>query len=322
MAKSILGEFKKTSDLKKLGFQNQIENIHYKKIRPARKNRGLRRIDELAQDIAEAGLENCITVRKIEDDEFDYEIIAGERRYTAICSLIEDGNMTYEYIPAKVENMPELQARKRLILNNYQNDPLTVAEKLDAIEELKFILQEEKKQGLVTGRLQDIIANELGLKKSQVGNYEKVINKAVPEVREKIADGSLTLVGAKELVDLEDEEQLMFVQENDDLSITSIKEYKQSKQSKQEDYSTDDPEPKKDEIEEIIVDDKKAPLTGTNEPDHEDNKQRSIKECLELINECYETLKTKITGVEWKEEEPALQNAINEFKKLQETLGI
>lgn len=315
MAKSILGEFKKTSDLKKLSFQNHIENIHYKKIRPAKKNRGLRRIDELAQDIAEAGLENSITVRKIEDEEYDYEIVAGERRYTAICKNIDNGDLTYEYIPAKVVNIPELQARKRLILNNYQNDPLTVSEKLDAIEELKAILQEEKKQGLITGRLQDIIAGELGLKKSQVGNYEKVINKATPEVREKIKTGDMPLKVATELVDLNDEDQLMFVEENNDLTIKSVKEYKDKKESK-----------KNEVIEDVFVNDEEVenvPLGGTFEEKDipEEQNSRSIEECITVIEQCYETLQSKICGVEWKNESVLLQSAFSAFTELKKQLG-
>lgn len=86
--KSILSEFVK-EDINKLSFNNQIENIHYSKIKTAQKNRALRRIDELAADIAEDGLENCLTVRKIEDPNFDYELIAGNRRFTAICQNIK-----------------------------------------------------------------------------------------------------------------------------------------------------------------------------------------------------------------------------------------
>ena len=56
MAKSILGAFM-NEDLGKYNFNNQIENIHYMKIRPAKNNRELRNIEELAEDIAEDGLE-------------------------------------------------------------------------------------------------------------------------------------------------------------------------------------------------------------------------------------------------------------------------
>ena len=47
--------------------------------------------------------------------------------------------MPYEYLPCKVLTMSDIDARKRLILNNIENDPLTNAEKLEAVEELKEI---------------------------------------------------------------------------------------------------------------------------------------------------------------------------------------
>ena len=95
--KSILGEFM-NNEAKKLGFDNKISNIHYTKIKRPIRNRELRRIDELAEDIREDGLENNLLVRKIEDDAYDVELIGGERRYTAILKNIENGDMTYEYI--------------------------------------------------------------------------------------------------------------------------------------------------------------------------------------------------------------------------------
>ena len=61
--KSILGEFM-NNEAKKLGFDNKISNIHYTKIKRPIRNRELRRIDELAEDIREDGLENNLLVRK------------------------------------------------------------------------------------------------------------------------------------------------------------------------------------------------------------------------------------------------------------------
>ena len=97
--KSILGEFMQSSAGKKLGFDNHIMNIHYTKIKRPQRNRELRRIDELAEDIREDGLENNLLVRKIENDRYEVELIGGERRYSAILRNIEYGDRTYEYIP-------------------------------------------------------------------------------------------------------------------------------------------------------------------------------------------------------------------------------
>lgn len=313
--KSILGEFI-NKDIKQLAFNNQIENIHYTKIKPAMKNRTLRRIDELASDIAEAGLENSITVRKIEDPDFDYELIAGERRYTAIKHNIEKGDMTYEYIPSKVVTLNDLEARKRLILNNYQNDPLTISEKLDAVEELKQILKEQKAAGVsITGKLQDIIANELGMKKSQIGNYEKVLNNAVDEVREKIEDGKMTLSAAAELSSLEEEEQLMFIENAEDFDIKTVREFKQEEANNDEiDDSNFEDECECDDSLELTS----ISVEKVDELEYSGTVQQNVEE----INKLYEFLSSKIVGVEWKEEQPYLEEAIKSFNQLKTALGL
>ena len=210
-----------------MAFQNQIENIHYTKIKRPNKNRELRRIDELAEDIREDGLENNLLVRKVEDDVYDVELIGGERRYSAIMKNIASGDMTYEYIPCKVVTMSDIDARKRLILNNMENDPLTNAEKLEAVEELKEIYRMKKAAGeKVPGRIQSIIAEEMGIKKSQVANYEKIINHASEPVRESIRKDELTIDAAVALVDLPDKDQRKFLAENDSYSKKAVDTYK------------------------------------------------------------------------------------------------
>ena len=224
--KSILGEFMNGS-VKQMAFQNPIENIHYTKIKRPNKNRELRRIDELAEDIREDGLENNLLVRKVEDDVYDVELIGGERRYSAIMKNIASGDMTYEYIPCKVVTMSDIDARKRLILNNMENDPLTNAEKLEAVEELKEIYRMKKAAGeKVPGRIQSIIAEEMGIKKSQVANYEKIINHASEPVRESIRKDELTIDAAVALVDLPDKDQRKFLAENDSYSKKAVDTYK------------------------------------------------------------------------------------------------
>lgn len=224
--KSILGEFM-NNEAKKLGFDNKISNIHYTKIKRPIRNRELRRIDELAEDIREDGLENNLLVRKIEDDAYDVELIGGERRYTAILKNIENGDMTYEYIPCKIVTMSDIDARKRLILNNMENDPLTNAEKLEAVEELKEIYKAKKAAGEnVPGRIQTIIANEMGLKKSQVANYEKILNHGSESVRESIRKDELPIDAAVALVDLPDKDQRKFLAENDSYSKKAVDTYK------------------------------------------------------------------------------------------------
>lgn len=308
--KSILGEF---MNVKQMAFQNQIENIHYTKIKRPNKNRELRRIDELAEDIREDGLENNLLVRKLEDDVYDVELIGGERRYSAIMKNIESGDMTYEYIPCKVVTMSDVDARKRLILNNMENDPLTNAEKLDAVEELKEIYKLKKAAGeKVPGRIQSIIAEEMGIKKSQVANYEKILNHASETVRESIRKDELPIDAAVALVDLNDKEQEKFLEENDSYSKKTVDTYKAELKKKQpiEKQLYYD---KHDVIQEEKID---------TEPYDQDDVHETIEEIMNIIINNMDKLVAKLNGVEFREEFTQYRKVRDEVNKLMEQLGL
>ena len=78
----------------------------------------------------------------------------------------------------------------------------------------------------VPGRIQSIIAEEMGIKKSQVANYEKIINHASEPVRESIRKDELTIDAAVALVDLPDKDQRKFLAENDSYSKKAVDTYK------------------------------------------------------------------------------------------------
>ena len=184
---SILGSFDGVKSKKRN--RDDVQYIYYKEIRPAKKNRDVGDIKDLAEDIAEDGLDHNLLLTKIDDEDYKYEIVAGHRRFMAICLNIERGDRTYEYVPAKVKNYDEIDALRRLHLNNINTKPYTPGEMMEAIEDLRKIYEIKKQKGeKEPGRIQELIAKDVGLKKSQVGNYEKVINNAVDEVKDKLKD--------------------------------------------------------------------------------------------------------------------------------------
>lgn len=208
---------------------NGIRNIYYKEIMPSPNNKfGIRDIEDLAEDIAATGLDHNIVIRPIDHADYKYEIIAGERRYTAICSLIEQGNLTYEYIPAKVVKLDDNKSRKKLILNNLMGRTITPEEMLQAVADLEELYVEEKKTNGLPGRVQHLIAGDVGLKPTQVGYYQRINHKAIPEVKEMIVSGDLTITEGAELAALDEEEQLQFVHDTSDgeITIQTVKEYK------------------------------------------------------------------------------------------------
>lgn len=330
--KSILGEFMQSSAGKKLGFDNHIMNIHYTKIKRPQRNRELRRIDELAEDIQEDGLENNLLVRKIENDRYEVELIGGERRYSAILRNIEHGDMTYEYIPCKVLTMSDIDARKRLILNNIENDPLTNAEKLEAVEELKEIYKAKKEAGEnIPGRIQTIIASEMGLKKSQVANYEKILNHASEEVRESIRKEELPLDAAATLVDLDEEEQRRFLNEHDTYSKKAVESYKEAKHAQEQPIEKQLYYDEHDEIQEIDIEDVNQRKDTEDEEALESEACDSITDTppvetiedimTDIVNNM-EKLEPKLRGVEFRNEYAQFQKIQREIDTLMEGLGL
>lgn len=330
--KSILGEFMQSSAGKKLGFDNHIKNIHYTKIKRPQRNRELRRIDELAEDIREDGLENNLLVRTIEDDRYEVELIGGERRYSAILRNIEHGDMTYEYIPCKVLTMSDIDARKRLILNNIENDPLTNAEKLEAVEELKEIYKAKKEAGEnIPGRIQSIIASEMGLKKSQVANYEKILNHASEEVRESIRKEELPLDAAATLVDLDEEEQRRFLNEHDTYSKKAVESYKEAKHAQEQPIEKQLYYDEHDEIQEIDIEDVDQRKDTEDEEALESEAWDSITDTppvetiedimTDIVNNM-EKLEPKLRGVEFRNEYAQFQKIQREIDTLMEGLGL
>ena len=330
--KSILGEFMQSSAGKKLGFDNHIMNIHYTKIKRPQRNRELRRIDELAEDIREDGLENNLLVRKIENDRYEVELIGGERRYSAILWNIEHGDMTYEYIPCKVLTMSDIDARKRLILNNMENDPLTNAEKLEAVEELKEIYKAKKEAGEnIPGRIQAIIASEMGLKKSQVANYEKILNHASEEVRESIRKEELPLDAAATLVDLDEEEQRRFLNEYDTYSKKAVESYKEAKHAQEQPIEKQLYYDEYDEIQEIDIEDvdqrKDTEVDEALESEAWDSitdtiPVETIEDIMTDIVNNMDKLESKLHGVEFRDEYAQFQKIQREIDTLMKGLGL
>ena len=330
--KSILGEFMQSSAGKKLGFDNHIMNIHYTKIKRPQRNRELRRIDELAEDIREDGLENNLLVRKIENDRYEVELIGGERRYSAILRNIEYGDRTYEYIPCKVLTMSDIDARKRLILNNMENDPLTNAEKLEAVEELKEIYKAKKEAGEnIPGRIQAIIASEMGLKKSQVANYEKILNHASEEVRESIRKEELPLDAAATLVDLDEEEQRRFLNEHDTYSKKAVESYKEAKHAQEQPIEKQLYYDEHDEIQEIDIEDVDPRKDTEDDETLESEAWDSITDTIpvetiedimtDIVNNM-DKLESKLHGVEFRDEYAQFQKIQREIDTLMKGLGL
>ena len=115
-------------------------------------------INELAQSIKENGLIQPIVVRPIELGQ--YEIVAGERRYRACCSL----NM--KQVPCIIEDYDDKQTQTLAIIENIQREDLSPLEEAKAYQALiKEYGYSQTELADIVGKKQSTIANKLRLLK-------------------------------------------------------------------------------------------------------------------------------------------------------------
>lgn len=180
-------------------------------------------IEALAEDIKLNGLNHNLVVRKLDNDM--YELISGERRYTALSKLVNEGNKEFNLVPCKVIESNDIDSEIILIQANAQSRELTEVEKLTQVERLQELYKIKKKNGeKVPGKIRDIIANDLNLSATQVGRYERINNKLIPELKAVIEQGNLTIANASEFSSLSEENQRVILSIIDDKTNMSKQE--------------------------------------------------------------------------------------------------
>ena len=202
----------------------KIEYINIDRIRRNEKNfYEIVDIEALAEDIKLNGLNHNLVVRKLDIDM--YELISGERRYTALSKLVNEGNKEFNLVPCKVIESNDIDSEIILIQANAQSRELTEVEKLTQVERLQELYKIKKKNGeKVPGKIRDIIANDLNLSATQVGRYERINNKLIPELKAVIEQGNLTIANASEFSSLSEENQRVILNLIDDKANMSKQE--------------------------------------------------------------------------------------------------
>ncbi|WP_252235542.1 ParB N-terminal domain-containing protein [Clostridium sp. CH2] len=177
---------------------------------------GIREIEELTESIKENGLMHNLVVRDIGNGK--YEIISGERRYTALKKL------GYEKVPCQIREINDLDAELMLIHANLEQRELTPTEKMEGIKRLENIYKQKRKNGeKLDGKTRDLIGKDLGLSGVQVGRYQKVDKDLIPELKDKLDKEDITLTQAHTLSSLTKEEQKVIHDEIKDLNTKDHK---------------------------------------------------------------------------------------------------
>ena len=183
-------------------FNNKLKNIDINKIQ-ANENQprtvfNEEKIEELAASIKENGLIQPIVVRKVNGI---YQIIAGERRYRACCSL----NM--KQVPCIIEDYDDKQTQTLAIIENIQREDLSPLEEAKAYQALI------KEYGYSQTELADIV----GKKQSTIANKLRLL-KLSDDVKFSLNQKQITERHARAMLSLNEEKQ----QEMEDITVAKI----------------------------------------------------------------------------------------------------
>jgi len=148
-----------------------------------RKTFDARKLDELKESIAAAGLVQPIVVRPVTSDDGDmhmqYEIVVGERRWRAYQELAcEDSR--FATIPAVIRELDEAEAAVAALVENVVRDDLNPIERAEALEALQAKLGVQWKE----------VAERVGLSERTVYHLRKMLR--LPKTfQTALADGRI-----------------------------------------------------------------------------------------------------------------------------------
>ena len=148
---SLIGETKNEIKTNKLSLSEIVPS----KFQP-RKNFEEENLEDLTNSIKERGVIQPIIVRKSNDDNFKYEIIAGERRWLAA------GKAGLHEIPVVVTNVDDLKSLEFAIVENVQRHDLNPLEEAQGYKRLidEFSYDQEKVSKFI-GKSRSYITNSL-----------------------------------------------------------------------------------------------------------------------------------------------------------------
>lgn len=197
-------------------------------------------ITELASQILAIGMVENMTVAYDPCDKGEYRIIAGERRWRALCMLCEKGYSEFEIATCQIKTpAQEHEETVQLIMaNGYRNK--TVMDILEEERRLKQSLQYMKDNNiplsgysLDSGRLRDVIAQIMNTTTTKIAQIESINNRLIPEFAEELKNGRLTFSAAYEISGMAEHIQKKMLERYKENGLT-WKEVKEAKKEAEE----------------------------------------------------------------------------------------
>lgn len=154
----------------------------------------LRGIEELADNISVAGLQQPIRVRAGEAPG-RYIIVSGHRRLAAVKALAQETPGKWTDVPCIIETDDASSALQqlRLIYANANTRQLSSAEISDQASQVEMLLYELKEEGYeFPGRMRDHVAEAVGVSRSKLARLKVIRDNLIPEFEESWRAGKIS----------------------------------------------------------------------------------------------------------------------------------
>ncbi len=225
----------------------RIERISIDRIIPNIKNEySIEGIDELKFSIQHNGLKQNLEVT--DNGNGTYSLLSGERRYTALKSLVDEGNEQFKLVPCLItdvsksssfldENGQEILTNDdkemwSIITTNSEGRQYTDADRAFQVRELKKIYTKLADNGIkLPGKMSQLIADELKISKAQVERINYVETHGTDDLKEKFNNGEISIGAANDVAHLSPAQQREILR-NENVTSTTVKIHTEKKEKK------------------------------------------------------------------------------------------
>lgn len=232
-------------------------------------------LEILADDIDRQGLKTPLYVVPTAED--GYTIISGHRRKAAVQLLIDAGKYTSGKLPCYIgKEKSNVEMTLDLIMLNATARIISDADMMKQYQELESCYKQLEADGKkIGGRMREKIAAAMQVSPAQVGKIENINNNAIPEIKEAVEDGKMSISTANEAARLAPEEQQDLIEKKKPEEITH-KEVKERQKS-----AAKHKEPPENEKEPIEIDPDQVYLDSYNDDTYDDVEETEEDENIE-----------------------------------------
>lgn len=225
----------------------RIERISINNIVPNIKNEySIEGIEELKFSILHNGLKQNLEVT--DNGNGTYSLLSGERRYTALKGLVEDGYEQFLLVPCLITDISKsssfLDENGKEILTNDDKEMLSIlttnaegrdytdADRAFQVRELKKIYTKLANGGVkLPGKMSQLIADQLNMSPTQVKRFNFVETHGTDELKEKFNNNEISIRAAESVAHLSPAQQRE-VLKKEDVTSTTVKNHTVKKEKK------------------------------------------------------------------------------------------